>query len=180
MRKTSAIVIATLITFVPLSASAHDEVGSTNPAESSVVQAGKFDVSITFEEDILVSKGNAGEVIEVVGPDGTKVSNGCVSVIGTVLTSPIDVDKAGEYQVSWRSVSSDGHATEGEFAFTLENSSGYVSAGIPAVSEECAAAGPETTAKPDNFGLAAFGTLFTVIASAVAAVVIQRRRRTKD
>lgn len=180
MRKTLAFISACLLTLLPLSASAHDEVGETNPVANSIVEAGKFDVSITFEENIMISPDNAGEVVTVTAPDGSKVSNGCVRVAGTLLSTPIDVDAPGKYLVSWRSVSSDGHATEGEFSFTVENGSGYESNGIPAVSEKCASIAPHAKSNDNNFGLGAFGTLFTIVASAVAVVLVSSRRKTKD
>ncbi|MEO0048822.1 MAG: hypothetical protein RL556_154, partial [Actinomycetota bacterium] len=143
-----SIVLASTFGFAS-QAMAHDEVGATSPAANSVVEAGKFDVSVTFGEDILQTKGNPGEVIEVVGPKdaGAEVqSNGCVAVDAKVLSTPVDLDKPGTYTVNWRSVSSDGHATEGTYDFKLQNTTGYLSDGVPAESEACSAQAPEALA----------------------------------
>jgi methionine-rich copper-binding protein CopC len=132
MRKVLNSAIAVAIAFAtlslnPITASAHDEVAGTNPVAGSTVQAGLIDVSVSFGEDIMVTPDNAGEVIEVLGPDGTESavwSNGCVSVDGTKLATTVDLGKPGLYTVNWRSVSSDGHENDGTFEFTVENKTG--------------------------------------------------------
>jgi hypothetical protein len=90
----------------------------------------------------MVTPDNAGEVIEVLGPDGTESavwSNGCVSVAGTKLATTVDLGKPGVYTVNWRSVSSDGHENDGTFEFTVENKNGYESAGLLEPSADCKA-----------------------------------------
>lgn len=165
---------------VPTSAQAHDEIAGTSPSANQTVQAGAFDVSVTFGEDILVSPGNQGEVVQVTDASGKIVSNGCVAVDGVTLSTPVDVDQPGKYSVEWRSVSSDGHSNEGTFDFTVENSSGYVSSGIPAVSDKCAAANPKTTSSStDNTGLIAICVAVGLILLATSVAVLRWVRRGK-
>lgn len=152
MRKVISSFLAAFLTLIPLAAQAHDEVGGTSPAADSTVSAGQISLSVSFEEEILKTEANQGVVAKVTDPAGETVSNGCVTVSGNTLSTPIDVDAAGIYLVEWRSVSADGHATEGNFNFTVENSNGYQSSGIPAVSEECASA-PTAEESTDNSAL---------------------------
>ena len=149
------LIFATLMAFsilTPTAALAHDEIAGTFPIADSTVAAGQITVSVSFDEDIMKTEANQGVVAQVTGPTGETVSNGCVAVAGKALTTPIDVDAAGTYLVEWRSISSDGHATEGNFKFVVENTNGYQASGIPAVSEECANA-PTIEEPTDNSAL---------------------------
>ena len=128
--------------FVSTPALAHDEIVATSPIAGSSVEAGIIDVSVTFNEDIMVTPDNAGEVVQVMGPDGTDSqtwSNGCSTVAGAKVSTQVDLDQPGKYTVNWRSVSNDGHANEGSFDFTLSNSSGHKSSGLLEPGPECAA-----------------------------------------
>lgn len=179
----------------PLAASAHDEVNGTYPAANAQVNAGIIDVSVTFGEDIMATPNNSGEVIEVVGPDGsesTTWSNGCVQVAGTKLATQVDLDKPGTYTVNWRSVSSDGHANEGSFQFTLVNKDGYTSGGLVEPSAECASAepmviapAPNQTSHPlpvtdpfvTNLPYLGVGVGLTVLFSIASVLVVDRRNK---
>lgn len=133
----------------PLAASAHDEILSTSPSSGETVEAGVIDVSVTFNEDVMTTPGNTGEVIEVTGPDGTDSatwSNGCVEVSGAKISTTVDLDAPGTYHVAWRAVSSDGHPNEGSFDFNLSNSNGYKSGGLVEPSAQCASASPSAVA----------------------------------
>ena len=126
----------------PVAASAHDAVVGTTPDAGSTVQAGVIDVSVTFGEDIMKTPDNSGDVIEVLGPDGSESatwSNGCVAVDGAKESTTVDLGKPGLYTVNWRSISSDGHENEGTFTFTLENKSGYESGGLVEPGPDCVA-----------------------------------------
>lgn len=153
MRKLLTAALAAFLISVPVVAQAHDDEIATSPASEVTSEAGAFDVSVTFDENILVSSGNQGIVLEVKGPNGELVSNGCATVTSNVLSTPIDVDQPGTYSVAWRSISSDGHPKEGAFEFALENSTGYVSAGVPAISEQCAASEASSPEATDNSAL---------------------------
>lgn len=125
MKKTliSLIVASTMLFAAP--AFAHDEVESFYPEAGSTVEAGAIDLNINFGEDILVTDGNAG--LEVVVTNSTDVQQevGCLEAFGTSLGARTLIAEPGEYKVAWRSVSQDGHPTEGEYSFKVENTSGY-------------------------------------------------------
>lgn len=180
MRKFLAALATAFFTFLPISALAHDEIQSSSPAAESVVEAGAFDVSVTFEENVMDSPDRAGLVIQVTDPAGKTVSNGCVNVSGATLSTPVDLDAAGAYQVAWRSIGSDGHAVEGDFTFTVQNPNGYQSSGVPAVSAECAASQASGEAN-DNTALIglAIAIGLVVIGSVAGALRFAREPKPK-
>jgi methionine-rich copper-binding protein CopC len=107
-------------------AMAHDEVIATTPADGSSVVAGEINVTVTFSEDVMKVADNAGIAIAVTAPDGNVLTHNCLGVDGAVISSTIDIDQPGKYQVEWQSVSADGHPSTGKFAFTATNDNGYV------------------------------------------------------
>ena len=111
-------------------AQAHDEVSKITPAADSVIEAGyNVVLSVTFNETIMDVGGGKGVAFALTGPDGSDLSTGCLTVAGSTMSTMVDLDQPGKYQVKWRSVSMDGHANSGSYGFTLANTSGYVSAG---------------------------------------------------
>lgn len=128
MKKVFAILLSSLaLVFGSLStpAFAHDEVTGTYPEAGSTVEAGEIYLSVSFNEEVMVTDDFAGLEIAVTGPDGAAVPVGCVLGAGQDLAGFISVAAEGEYNVAWRSVSNDGHPSEGTFKFSVINSSGY-------------------------------------------------------
>lgn len=109
-------------------ASAHEELVGSTPAAGSSVQAGLIELDLEFSSELL-DLGSGAELV-VIDQEQNFVPASCMSVSGSHGYSTIDVDQPGEYQVSWRVVSGDGHPIEGSFSFTVVNSTGYVSEGI--------------------------------------------------
>ncbi|MDE2409592.1 MAG: copper resistance protein CopC [Actinomycetales bacterium] len=120
-----ALLSASLVALAPLAANAHDEVVGTTPAADSTVSAGAVTVSVTFNEDIMKSADFAGEAIEVTDALGDQVTltGTCLAVEGATLSAPMNFPANGDYAVNWRSVSNDGHPSEGSFSFTVTNAS---------------------------------------------------------
>ena len=100
-------------------ASAHAElIGSSPTADSSVSQISE--VSVTAGEELLDIGENAeGFVLSVQDSDGLYYGDGCVTVDGDTASMPVSLSAAGDYVVTYRVVSEDGHPVEGEFSFTL-------------------------------------------------------------
>lgn len=127
MRRTStfiaalALILANL--FSPSFAFAHDDVEAVFPEAGSTVEAGMIDLNITFNEEVLATENAAGFEVVVNSAKGEKQAVGCVSPMGTTLSARTAISSAGEYTVSWRSVSSDGHPTEGSYKFNVSGSS---------------------------------------------------------
>lgn len=113
----AALALLTANFFSGSAAFAHDEVVSTLPADGSTVESGVVELGIEFGEDILVTDGNQGLDIVVTDAKGVAQQIGCLGPEGKSLTARVAIAKAGDYKVTWRSVSSDGHPNEGSYTF---------------------------------------------------------------
>lgn len=97
-----------------LPGSAHDELTGSTPADGATVETAPGEVVLTFSGDLA----DVGARITVEGPDGD-ATDGEPTVQGTTMQVPLAADlPAGEYAVTWRATSSDGHPISGRFSFT--------------------------------------------------------------
>jgi hypothetical protein len=82
--------------------------------------------------------------VQVTGPDGqgTHYETGCATDAGRSVSVPVALGGSGEYRVTWRVVSADGHPVSDSIAFTYQAPAGAAaSAGTPD-GPACAAAAP--------------------------------------
>lgn len=97
-------------------ASAHSTLLSASPEDGSELSEPPEAVVLTFNEDIT----DLGSDIVVTGPDGDDATSDETAIDGTEVSRPLADDlPAGEYTITWRVVSADGHPISGEFTFTL-------------------------------------------------------------
>ncbi|KNX39039.1 copper resistance CopC family protein [Luteipulveratus halotolerans] len=95
-------------------ASAHDVLISTSPKDGSTVATAPSKVTLTFNNPAIAT----GSVIQVKGPDGP-VDEGKPQFVDHVVTQPLKAGApAGDYTVTWRVTSVDGHPISGTFRFT--------------------------------------------------------------
>ncbi|KYH43536.1 copper resistance CopC family protein [Branchiibius sp. NY16-3462-2] len=94
------------------SASAHDRLVSSNPADGSTVAFPK-QITLTFNESVA----SVGAVIVVKNGD-QEWQNGVPKVDGRTVTQEVRTGPAGSYTVAWRVTSADGHPISGQFSFT--------------------------------------------------------------
>jgi len=145
-----AIALGFGLNLVPASvAFAHSDLQSTSPLAGETVEAGRIDVTLKFNEEILTGEGS-GAVISVTGPfEGESIehSDGCVDAIrGSLVVEVVSLDQAGTYEVNWRVVSADGHPIEGIYDFTVVNTTGYEAAGV-GICENSLLGEPKTTSE---------------------------------
>jgi methionine-rich copper-binding protein CopC len=193
LKLAAAIALTLSSMFLANPAYAHDGVVSTSPGDKSTVDAGKFAVSITFEEDILDINEGKNLVIQIMAPKGNNASNNCLVVDGPTMSVDVDLDVAGRYAVAWQAVSSDGHSNTGSFSFEVKNDNNYKATGVPT----CKPKHDTVTAAPpvapgetgDGDGDSASSTqtpffigILVVLATLVGGVFYNRRRKgkTKD
>lgn len=132
-------------------ASAHDEIQSSSPADGATVSAGVIPIELTFDEAVMDSPDGSGTEISVTDADGNEYADSCIGAIdGGVITDSVDLDKAGEYTVNWRTVSQDGHPVEGVFSFVVENNDGYVAQPVADCALAYASGTPEVTSANDD------------------------------
>lgn len=172
------------------SASAHDAVTGTSPADGQNLDSAPDAIEISFTDTPL----SLGSEILVEDAQGTDWTTGEVEIAGNSATQSISPDvPAGEYTVTWRVVSSDSHPIEGTFGFTVAETAAGASpsATSPSGQSQTAADTPEpsqaaaTDAQqptpdetgpgfPEGFVVALVAIL--VLALVVVVVALARRR----
>jgi methionine-rich copper-binding protein CopC len=95
-------------------ASAHDVLVSTNPADKTTVGSTPAQVILTFDKPAL----KFGTLCKVTGPSGD-VTDGSPELVDNQVRQAITPGApAGAYTVAWRVTSADGHPVSGTFTFT--------------------------------------------------------------
>ena len=189
-------------------ASAHNAFVSSNPTADSVVteQPGTF---VVTTNDALLEAGGTANAIQVRGPGAEPLyyGDGCMTVNGSSLSTPVSLGQPGEYTVIWQVVSADGHPIDGEFTFTWQPADGQeLTAGVaappvcgessaPAESgtptpeptfttqtdtlESSDAVAPEETSTAPGDILWIGAALGVLVLAAVVVLIVVRRRNTK-
>ncbi|MGC3021782.1 MULTISPECIES: copper resistance CopC family protein [unclassified Brevibacterium] len=116
----AALLVAALSVFAFAPASAHDQLVSSNPEDGAELDQQPEWLEMTFSGNIQ----EVGSEVTVV-VDGKDVSAGELTVEGKKLSVALPDDlKPGDYEVTWRVVSQDGHPISGDYAFTIKDSEG--------------------------------------------------------
>jgi methionine-rich copper-binding protein CopC len=156
--------LAALLLWVPAPpASAHEELVSSDPSESGVLEALPSRAILTFS-------GAVTEVHEVTvtGPDGS-VANGAATAVGAEVRQNLWAGPDGAYTLTYDVLSADGHEIAGEIRFEVGD--GVTAEGMSAAS----------SASDDDSGGALRGVVVpaaVVLVSGACALVIRHRRRT--
>lgn len=112
-RLASALLALGLLVAVPTTALAHDVLERTDPAEGTSITHLPKVVTLTFSEAPLP----IGSQVVVTGPSGP-VGDGAPTVNGRDVTQTLSpTAPAGDYTVSYRVTSDDGHPVAGSFSF---------------------------------------------------------------
>lgn len=138
-----------LLLALPAPAQAHDTLLESDPADGDVLETSPEEITLSFSADVL----DVSPLVRITDADGETVAEITPAVDGPVATAtlpePLD---AGDYDVAWRVVSSDGHPIEGTFALTVEQDAAEESE--PAASDDggATATASEDTAASDAGG----------------------------
>lgn len=109
----AAILLTQLVGVLP--AYAHASLVSTNPADGATVRTLPTEMSATFSENL-----GTPAYLVVTASNGDDVTNGEPTVLDDAVSVPLkDPGIRGEYSVSYRVVSADGHPIEGTLTFTV-------------------------------------------------------------
>ena len=115
-RARAALVAAALLALLATPARAHDQLIESDPAAGQTLETSPAALTLTFSADIL----DLSSQVVVTDAAGQVVLDAPGAIDGTVLTVEIEHPfDAGEYLVTWRVVSSDGHPIDGTFSFTV-------------------------------------------------------------
>ncbi len=161
----------------PTAASAHDGLVSSSPEADSTV-AEVDGIELTFSNVLLELGENQQSTAIQVRHDGRYFETGCPALSGRTVSAPVALGEAGEYEVLWQVVSSDGHPTSGTYTFTYAPSDGTPvaeGADTPACSEVASEGG----SRDDVLLLAtAAGVVVLAAGGVLAAVLLFRRHST--
>ncbi|HLS63600.1 MAG TPA: copper resistance CopC family protein [Ruania sp.] len=106
-----------LAALTALPAAAHSTLLSATPEDGAELEEVPDAVVLTFNEDIT----DLGTDIVVTGPDGEDATDGETQIEGPEVSRALAADlTAGEYTITWRAVSADGHPIDGESTFTVQ------------------------------------------------------------
>ncbi len=110
--------------FASTSAFAHSSLISSNPAQGSVVDMIPTDFALTFNEELISIEGQSVNKLSLSDASGVNYSLSEPKIVGEVLSASATSGQypAGEYLLTYRAVSADGHPITGEIAFTVQSS----------------------------------------------------------
>ena len=121
MRLKSSIAIGLLATLLfAYPAKAHDLLIEIEPAAGAIVTESSFEAKLTFNNPLLVVAGESNAELSTKPVGSEDWVNHEVVIVDQVLTAQISLSEAGDYDLRWKVVSSDGHPISGESTFTLE------------------------------------------------------------
>lgn len=132
-------VLLFLTLFLVAPAAAHTALVSSNPKSGAVLTELPPEIRLKFNENLLLVNDKNPNTIEVFNDSGELIS-GTTEVSGPEVFVPLTVADVsrGNFTVTYRVVSGDGHPIEGEYEFTVFDD---VVTALP-ISEPGAEAGP--------------------------------------
>lgn len=112
-------------------AQAHNTLIGATPEADSIVSEQPGEIVLTTNDRIMEVPGEAGNIIQISGPESTPLfyGSGCVAVDGSSLRMPLVLGGEGTYTVDWRIASIDGHPIEGSYTFDWQPAAGEELAG---------------------------------------------------
>jgi methionine-rich copper-binding protein CopC len=160
--------VANCLTAPP--AEAHDALAESNPAQGQTVTEKLDQIVLTFNEAPL-SGLQGGIVIQAVGPTGREATTGELRIQDRTLSRTVLMTEQGDYTVSWRTVSADGHPIDGSYTFSY---AGPIPASPTATSTPTPSAAPTTSAvaSPTSTPTAANTSSGAPIAFVVVIIIV--------
>lgn len=114
----TTLLVAGSILGVSATASAHNFIVSTTPAEGETLTTLPERFDVTTNDKLLDATGDANAfVVDIMDNGGLYYGDGCVTVEGPSAFTDAALGAAGTYTIAYQLVSADGHTVEGEFAF---------------------------------------------------------------
>ena len=170
--------IGAIVVMTPTTASAHDVLEKTTPADGTSVEQLPAEVVLVFSQEPL----EIGLQVIVTGPSGN-VAEGAAVVEGREVRQALSsAAAAGGYTVAYRVTSDDGHPLTGSYQFfALKGLDGSTATAGP-TALVAAPAGPDDEAAKDSqlvpVLLTAAGTV--VALGLIAFMTVRLRRRPSD
>ena len=127
MKKISVLLLLVLsIPLITTSASpahAHTSLEFSTPSDSQSIEFLPNELSAGFDEDLIEIEGESVNTLTLKGADGTSYELLPPTIDGAVLSAQVADGEypAGDYLLSYRAVSADGHPITGEIRFTTQS-----------------------------------------------------------
>jgi hypothetical protein len=111
------------VVFLNPNARSHSNLQTSNPAIGEVVDTLPSEISITLNEELISIDGESVNRLDLKGVDGTSYELLPPTIVGAVLSAEVAGGDypAGEYLLSYRAVSADGHPITGELTFSTSS-----------------------------------------------------------
>ncbi|BDI23514.1 copper resistance CopC family protein [Herbiconiux sp. L3-i23] len=169
--------LAVLLALAPAgAASAHDSLESATPADGETVVE-LSSVELSYSGTLLsIGEDQRSAAIQVTR-DGRYFEAGCPTLVDNTASVDVALGEAGQYEVVWQVVSSDGHTISDSYEFTYDPLDGTdVAEGADAPA--CGEASSDTDGPSDDAILigAAVGIGALAVVGVVLAIVFGRRR----
>ena len=160
------------LVLVPVgSATAHDVLVGTTPADGGTVDTAPASVSLELSE----APQSLGTEVVVTGPDRSAASVGAPELAGSTVTQQLAAGlPAGTYTVDWRVTSADGHPLTGSFAFDVTRDA---PAPAPAGGEAAPAADGDLAPASSDSSFPVVWLVIALIAAAAVVLVVRQLRR---
>lgn len=169
---------------------AHNELIETTPAGGETVQAGLIPITLSFSEEPLDLGYGEGNLIAIAdAKTGEQLGAACAEIVGTELTTTVDIATPGEYKILYKTASDDGHIATGDFLITVVNDTNYQTS-IPGNScvDENGTIINASDQEPLSVKASSVGALeglfigigFIVLGTVVSAILITRKQKRED
>jgi copper resistance protein C len=164
---TAAFGLMSIVTASP--ALAHDELIGSSPAAGATLTALPKRVVLHFEEPPAPQ----GIKMKVVGPHGGLLNRTGPQLNGSTISETLRPSKRrGDYKISFRIISDDGHPVSGTIRFTVAATAAVVAAPPAKTTTPAASSGSSAT----NTWIAVGAAVIVLGAGAAAASSLRRRR----
>ena len=118
LKRALILAFATLLISNPV-AQAHTALVSSNPKSNAMLKAAPKQISITFNEDLIMISGKNVSKISLSNTIG-QVKLGAITINkGTITAQILKALPISKYKVTYRVVSADGHPVSGSFSFMI-------------------------------------------------------------
>ena len=169
-----ALLVACVVAIgIPVSAQAHDVLEKTSPSDGVTVATLPAEVTLTFSDAPMA----LGLQVLVTGPSGNMADGAAQINERTVTQRLLPAAPAGDYTVTYRVTSNDGHPIAGSFGFHatvgLDGSTATAGATVhapPLDSPDVA------SAKESQFVPVMLTVASVIVLIAIAIVIVQRTR----
>lgn len=157
------------------SAQAHSDLVSSDPVAGASLEQIPESFSLTFNEELISIEGESVNTLTLQGIDGNRYELLAPTVMGAVLSAQVAGGEfpAGEFLLTYRVVSADGHPITGEITFSTQSSTTIDSEPFAPIRTQDIA--PESPAPKSEPYLVIAGITLALI----AVITIRKRSKSK-